>query len=129
MSKEFKPTLFSMQRDRTVTSTLGHTIHFEKDKPTHVPREMWAAVQEAGAVPVEDLPEDQKKVDNAPIDQAEREMLIFAAFEQMVTANKRGDFTATGTPNRKPLEKIVGFEIDDKERDTMWVKFQQKGND
>lgn len=129
MSKEFKPSLFVLNRDKTVVSTMGHAIEFKKGVPTHVPREMWADVQAIGAIPEEDLPEEEKKTDNAPNDPAERETLIFAAFEQIVLGNKREDFSGTGVPHAKTLEKVLGFKVDNKERDQLWHKFKTKGSE
>lgn len=125
-TKKPKPTLFVLNKDKTVTGTSGHTIEFKKGEPTHVPREMWADVQAVGADPVEDLPEEQKKTGNEPADAAERELLIFAAFEQIVLANERNDFSGTGVPHAKALEKILGFRLDNKERDALWTKFKLK---
>lgn len=126
MSEKFKPTYFTMPRDRTISGTKGHTIHFEKNKPTHVPRSMWAEVQAAGAVPADELPEEVKPVSRRPESQAEVEEVVFAAFEQIVLGNQREDFAATGVPHAKALERILGFKMDNKERDALWQAYKTK---
>jgi hypothetical protein len=42
---------FTMAADKTVSTKLGHSIKFEKGVATHVPKECWRDVQQAGAVP------------------------------------------------------------------------------
>ncbi len=120
---------FTMQTDKVVATKSGHAIEFKKGEPTHVPKECWREVQAAGAVP-----EDQEKVNAvappkpaAPDDPDEREKQIFAAFDMMVEANKREDFTGAGTPKTDSLSKLVGFDVDAKERDALWIKFTQEG--
>lgn len=122
---------FVMPIDKVVATDKGHTVEFAKNVPTHVPKECWPAVQAAGAVPVDQeavaAEQARKPKDTAPDDPSERKLLVRAAFEQMVAANKREDFTGSGTPQIKAIEKIVGFEIDAKERDVLWLEFQQEG--
>ena len=61
-------------RDRTITSTLGHALFFEKDKPQHVPAELVKAVLDAGGEPAdEDAEEQTTKVTNPPAGKAEGE--------------------------------------------------------
>jgi hypothetical protein len=118
---------FIMHTDKIVATRHGHTIEFKAGVPTHVPKECWNAVREQGAVA-----EDQQAVDEAnakkPVktenDPVEREKAILTAIEMMVESNKRGDFAASGLPNLKPLEAIVGFDVDVRERDAVWAKYQ-----
>lgn len=126
MSKEFKPTRFVLHRDLVIGGTTGHAIEFKKGVPVHVPREMWAEVQSRGAIPEEDLPEEQRAKTTEPNDPEEREKMIFGVFEKMVLANAREDFAATGVPHGKALEKQLGFKVDNKERDALWQKFKQQ---
>jgi hypothetical protein len=115
---------FILNRDKTVSSTLGHVIAFAKGVPTHVPPAMWAEVQALGALPEEALPEEVVAPSREPRDPAAREALIFATFEQLVLAKKREDFSGTGAPHVKALEAAMGFKIDTKERDALWHKFR-----
>lgn len=122
---------FVMPVERTVPTDKGHTIYFKANVPTHVPKECWPAVQAAGAVPTDQkavaAEQDKKPKDAAPDDPAERKKQVFAAFEIMVASNKREDFTGSGSPQVKAIEKLTGFEVDGKERDTLWTEFQQAG--
>jgi hypothetical protein len=114
---------FIMLKDRVVGGTTGHFIRFVKNQPTEVPREMWAEVQAAGAVPESELPDDEDKAVKVTHDPVERQRLYFDAFAALETRNERGDFTASGLPNSKVLEKMVGFQVVNNERDAMWEKY------
>jgi hypothetical protein len=114
---------FVMQKDRVVGGTLGHFIGFKKGVPIEVPREMWSEVQAAGAVPETELPEDETVLTKVQHDPAEREQAFFDTFSQLIERNDRGDFTASGLPNSKIMEKILGFQVVNKERDMMWEKY------
>lgn len=114
---------FVMQKNRVVGGISGHFISFKKGEPTSVPREMWADVQAAGAVPESQLPEDEEVAVVATHDPVERQELIFTAFKDMMARNKRGDFSASGLPNAKIVSGFIGFEIGNKERDDMWTKY------
>jgi hypothetical protein len=121
---------FTMPVDKVVATKVGHSIAFEKGKPTHVPKEAWPEVQAAGAVP-----EDGEKValahaakgpDAVVDDPAERKARIFDAYEKLVEKNKRENFTGTGTPTLPAIEGLTGFKVDVKERDALWTEFNQQ---
>lgn len=114
---------FVMLKDRVVGGTTGHFIRFVKGVPTDVPREMWADVQAAGAVPESDLPDDEPVLTKVTHDPVERQQKYFEAFAGLEERNERGDFTASGLPNSKVLEKMVGFQVVNTERDSMWEKY------
>jgi hypothetical protein len=42
---------FILNRDRTVVSTLGHSVEFKKGVPTYVPPVLYAEVSAVGAMP------------------------------------------------------------------------------
>ena len=113
---------FVMLKDRVVGGTTGHFIRFVKGVPTDVPREMWSDVQAAGAVPETDLPDDEPVLTKVTHDPVERQQKYFDAFAALEERNERGDFTASGLPNSKVLEKMVGFQVMNSERDAMWEK-------
>ena len=117
---------FVMNRDFIVVSTSGRSIRFKKGEPTYVPKDMWAEAQQYGAVPEEELPEDAAEKSAAPTDPVEREKAIFEAFEQIALTGERENFSANGMPHVKALAKILSFNVDAKERDALWVKFQQQ---
>jgi hypothetical protein len=123
---------FIMHRDRTVASVLGHSIEFKKGQPTHVPPALIKQVLEVGGEPADaaelkDDPRDEKPAGGKPEpgDPDEREKQILEAMELLVTENKRENFTAGGAPHNKALTALLGWAPDAKERDAVWVKFQQ----
>lgn len=116
---------FVLHKDKTVTSTSGHTVEFVKGQLTHVPKEMWPAVQAIGAIPESELPEDFVEAKKHVDDPAERKTALFAAFSTIVAKNDRDDFTGSGTPKAEVIEAITGFKTDAKERTAAWAEFKQ----
>ena len=80
-----------------------------------------------GAEPVngvkpELLPPEQ---DVVPVpDGADREALLFAAYEQIVAAGQRNDFTAQGIPTVRAVEALVGFDTTKAEIDETYRKYK-----
>lgn len=120
---------FTMQRDRTVASTLGHSIEFKKGEATPVPPIMWDLVQQFGAVPEEDIPEPVVVHATAPTDPVVRSGEIQTAIELIVLRKEREDFTAGGAPHAKVLSAELGWAVTPKERDAEWLKFQAVKDD
>lgn len=118
---------FILNRNKTVSSTRGHTITFIKDEPVHVPDDMHTDVMAIGAVPVDEVPDTEAKLPSEP-QGAEREKAIIDAMKQLVLRNKREDFTASGLPDARALKDILGFGINHKERDAVWTKVQADVN-
>ena len=117
---------FVMSRSRNV-SGFGHSVDFVKGEPTHVPPELYREVLAVGGVPEEEVDVDPAKQlgPNEPSDPVAREAALFEAFELLALNNKRGDFTAAGTPHPKALKNLLGWEVPNAERDTAWAKFVQ----
>ena len=120
---------FILNRNRTIASTLGHTIEFKKGEPTYVPKELWAEVQTIGAVPESEIIEEARTATSEPSDPIVREAAIMLAFNQLVLGAKRESFSGTGVPHAKALVSQMGFAIDNKERDALWQKFKLAGKD
>ncbi len=118
---------FTMPYDKVVPTKSGHTIEFVAGVPTHVPKECYREVQQAGAVPENAIA--MKPVANADTvvvdDPQERRTRVFAGFTALVEANKRGDFGANNVPHAAVVSKAVGFDVDPKERDALWIEFTQ----
>lgn len=115
---------FTLNRDKTICSTMGYSIAFEKGVATHVPPAMWAEVLAAGGQPEDELPEEKKADTREPQDPNARKALIMATFEQLILSAKREDFAGTGVPHVKSLTALMGFTIDGKERDTLWQEYK-----
>ena len=115
---------FMLPRNRTIASTCGLSIEFEKGKLQLVPPAMFAEVLAAGGVPENELTEEDvpKKADS-PDALAERKAALFKAFEDIVARNVREEFTAGGMPHNKVLSEKLGWTVNAKERDAAWVEF------
>ena len=110
----------------------GHSINFIKGEPTWVPP---ALVNDAVAIGAEcvDGPVDvlgPEKIEEVELTAEEREVLLNAAFDQLVARvgtgdEVREDFNAQGLPNVKALGAITGFTPTTKERNAAWQKYRE----
>ena len=129
MAEAKSKTLLVLNRNYVLTSTKGHSVAFEKGKPTHVPPAIYQEALGIGAMPPDgEAPqvEDDGKKSAAPSDPAERGPLILAAIEKLVAANERDDFTAAGSPAVDAVTKLVGFKVQAKEVATVWQAYHEK---
>lgn len=117
---------FVMSRSRNV-SGFGHSIDFVEGEPTHVPPELYREVLAVGGVAESEVDVDPPKQHgpNEPSDPLAREAALFEAFELLALSNKRGSFTAGGTPHAKALKDLLGWDAPAAERDAAWAKFVQ----
>ena len=129
MAEAKSKTLLVLNRNYVLTTTKGHSVAFEKGKPTHVPPTIYQEALAIGAIPPdgeEPQVEDVVKTDNAPGDPAERAPLILAAIEKLVAENARDNFTAAGSPTVDAVSKLVGFKVQSKEVASVWQAFHDK---
>lgn len=118
---------FTLNRDFTVASTMGHAVEFLKGVPTHVPPALYAEVQAVGAIPEDDLPEEPSAPGvNEPTDPGARKEALFAVFDTIALRGKREEFTAGGAPHNAVLAKELGWVVSSKERDIAWAEFKIK---
>lgn len=109
---------FTLNRNLTHASTLGHTVEFVKDEPTFVPPPLWNEVRKLGAEPEDEIVEDPVLAGSKmPEDQAERDRQIRDAIMALTLKNEREDFGAGGKPHLKPLSDYTGWSVSAKERD------------
>jgi hypothetical protein len=112
-------------RKMTVSSKSGRSAEFEKGVPTYAPPQMHAELIALGIVPEEEIPEPEDDgTPKAPTIPGEREAAVYAVFEKLILRAKRGDFAGTGAPHAAVLAKELGWDLDAKERDVLWQKFQ-----
>lgn len=114
--------LFISNRDITISSTTGHSIEFKKGEPTNAPAIMYAELLTQGIVPtepVEEAPVEEGTV--APQDPAQLKAAVFAAFEKIALKNDRNDFTAAGAPHLSTMSKVLGWNVNAKERDNLFA--------
>lgn len=114
-------------RNITVASTTGHSVEFKKGIPTNCSSRMHAELLALGIVPVDPIePEAEAQAGAEPTDPAAREAALFTLYEKLILRNARKDFTAVGSPHLSVIAKETGWpEIDGKERDSTWAKFNQ----
>ena len=120
-------THFVMQRDRVVATLAGQMFDFKKGEPVYVAPGAQREVMNAGAVPVEEgfvLAEDAPAVTVA-VHGEDRKKIILSVFEKLVERNERGDFDAGSKPSVKTVSQLAGFQVDAKERNTLWVEFME----
>lgn len=115
---------YSLNRNHTLNTTTGHTIAFKKNELTHVPPEAVAAVLAIGGVPETDAPETIH-MSREPTNPAVRKAMLVAAMGQIVESGGREDFSGTGAPHQRAIAAIVGFSIDERERNALWDEFMQ----
>jgi hypothetical protein len=121
--------LYVLNRNFTLRTTAGHIINFEKGQPVNVPPIIERDALQIGAEPVEGERPDmtgETVIPEAPQYTAdERKEMLFAAFDEIVARNAREEFTAQGAPNKTAVEKVVGFEVSNKERTDSWFKYKE----
>lgn len=115
---------YSLNRNFTLNTTTGHTIEFKKNELAHVPPEAVGAAVAIGAVPETDAPETIH-LSKEPTNPAVRKAMLMAAMGQVVDSGGRDDFSGTGAPHQRAIAAIVGFSIDERERNALWDEFMQ----
>lgn len=116
---------FILNRDETIGSTTGHAIAFARGVPTHVPPEMHALVMGKGASPEQELEAPAARASAEPTDPGVRKEVILGGFRTLIRENRRESFMGTGVPHVNALAKTIGFTIDKRECETLWISFRQ----
>ena len=121
--------LYTLNRNYLLRTTSG-VISFNKGEPTHVPSHMEREVVAIGAEIAEgsapELLEPEKKLAPSPVGDDRREQ-IATAIELIVDRNESNDFTGSGRPSVKAVERILGFDVDQSEVNSAWNDFKAKG--
>lgn len=115
---------FKLPRDRTMISTCGLAIGFRADQFQLVPPAMYAEVIAAGGIAEEEFTEAEKP--KADMTAAEREAMLFMAFETILLRADTTEFTGGGAPHNAVVARETGFSVSAKERDAAWLKFQAR---
>lgn len=117
---------FVLNRNYSMRSLYGHVIDFKKGQPVHVPPICAREAASIGAECVDgkvDVLGDEMP-DLVPMSPDEREESIVAAFKLLEERNGRNDFTGNGGPAVPALEKILGFDVDKKEVNSLWAAYR-----
>ena len=117
---------FVLNRNHVITDK-GHCIAFRKGEETYVPPELVRQAIGIGAEPVDGnkdamLPPDQ--VPEPELTDADRETLLFAAFDEIVARNDSAEFGGDGKPTVDAVKKLVKFSIVKKDIVTMYQKYR-----
>lgn len=118
---------FVLNRNHTLISTTGHAVRFNKGEPTWVPAIVRAEAIAIGAQPVDgntDVLGDEEVV--IELTAEERREQLIKAFKTLQERNGRGDFTGQGVPALPALKKLVEFEPDKKEVETLFIQFREE---
>lgn len=121
--KETEPIVMVLSRNYTLSSTLGHVLTFEKDKPMSIPPVMVRSCAELGAVRVDgvdpfEVVEEEKETQ--PVDPGIRLEQIRVAIDTLCERNARDDFTAANTPKVAAVSEEVGYKVDRTEVSKAW---------
>ena len=114
-------------RNITVASVYGVSREFKKGVPLDCPPLMHNELLAVGVLPVDEMIEPEVVPGTTEPTHPEKRLAeLFAAFETMSLRQKRGDFTGNGLPHLAVLAELMGWKVETKERDTAWLKFQDK---
>lgn len=118
---------FVLNRDYVLNSDVGLSVRFIKGEPVFVPKPLEKLAVSIGAECVDgevDVlpPEKEPEPELTP---EELQTLLFAAFEQMEVRDERGDFTGQGIPAMKPVEAIVGRNLERAQVTDAWEAYVQ----
>lgn len=142
MAEAPKLYLFVSNRDVYVTSLRGHSFHFLKGVPQHVPKICHNEVIEKGIMPVDDDGEvDLVKVNEiageadpkvkivlAPEDSDERAKAIKDVLLAIAKRNRAEDFTAGGVPSAVTVTAALGWKVDLREIRPLWTEYKVEQN-
>lgn len=113
-----------LNRNYTMSTTLGHNIQFKRGVPTHIPPILRSQAISIGAVPADgsdpDVLQDDVIANAAPIDPLERTDEVRKAIENIVRRNERLDFTAAGIPTVAAVSLAAGWKVSAREIANEW---------
>lgn len=119
------------RKDKVVATTAGHAIEFpgfKKETGYHfvsVPAHVRDEVRAAGMLPQDEVDgeEDESAVPKKPVEAADLKVALFTAYRELVAEDDASLFTATGVPKTKALERKLGYEVTNAERNDTWAEF------
>lgn len=118
----------TLNRNFVLKTPYGHSIDFRKDVPTYVPPIAYAEAIAIGAQRVDGYAPDvlaEEEVTKTVVDPGERAALILEAIKGMIEKNDRDDFTASGQPASRAVEREVGFDVDRREIMAAWRQYHE----
>jgi hypothetical protein len=116
---------FISNRSFTLTSLTGHSINFEKGVPAYVPKECHREAIGAGCVADDGEVDMGDKKPEVVLNEDERLEMLRMVLVDMKSRNDRDEFTATGAPKVKAVEKLAGFDTTTAEIAELWAGLNQ----
>lgn len=117
--------MFVLNRDYVLRTTKGHSIAFKKGQPVYVPS---IIERDAVMIGAECVDGDVKMLDDEAVviemSPEERREKLLSAFRALETRNAREDFTGTGQPAVKAVEKLSGVDTDRTEISALWDEYK-----
>jgi len=124
--------MMTLNRKYRHISLNGNSVAFEKDVPSFVPPNLVAHMLGVGGAFVTDEDDQRFNPNTAPEPVIpttpvgdERATQITKMMAAMVERNERDDFTGSGLPSKHVLEKLLGFDVDTKERNILWTAYDE----
>ena len=118
--------LYVLNRNMVFSTTKG-VISFTKGQPAYVPPHMERDVVAIGGERVDgdtpSLTPKESPASSTPYGE-ERETQIHVAFDLLTERNDPNDFTGSGCPTVKAVEKITGFDVDRSEVGQLWQAYK-----
>lgn len=119
---------FSLHRDHVLRTTKGLSVRFKKGESVWVPPALTHDAVSIGAVPVDEAVDviDSGAPEQVILSPEQRKDKIREAIRVMLQRNERNDFTANGYPDARRMKALTGFDVDTRERDDVWLQYQQE---
>ncbi len=118
---------FICNRNVVITAK-GHCVVIRKGQPSYVPIELAQEAIALGAEPVEGAKEDFLPGEDAPeerLNEVDREAMVFAAFDQIISTNARSDFGADGKPTVAAVKDVAKVTLTKKELLAAFQKYRE----
>lgn len=118
---------YVLNRNYLLRSVKGHSVGFEKGQPAWVPpcvepEAIAIGAERADGIKTDVLPPEVEAVPTPTLD--ERQAVIYAAFDKIVARNDSKEFTGSGVPSVKAIERATPFEVDRNEIIKMWSEYR-----
>lgn len=126
MTKPAPEHMFVLNRNHTHASVHGHSVAFVKNEPVYVPRALWTEVRGIGAIPLAEAEVHESAGPVEPTDVNERADAIKTVMRDMVTEGRREDFAANGSPHSKVISTKLGWKVERKEAEAVWLDLQRE---
>lgn len=114
-------------RNITLNTLKGHTIFFLSGRKQLCPNIVLEDAMAIGIIPVDqkNLPSEDDSILPVEITGSARVNQIRDVLEALIRRNGRNDFTASGLPNLKVVNRTLGYDIDLTEMTKVWAAIEK----